>query len=292
MRAKLPAAVLVGAAVWLAASSSAVPAEPITVVLGAQTREVAALREELRDRQDHKILGLPFWEGRLAGRRVVVAKMSAGKVNAAMIATLAIEHFRPAEVLVTGIAGGLHPDLAPGDLVIARQTVQHDMVRHGDSGVEYRGARHPVTGRRASAFLDMPTTLVAIAQQAAARVSFIPLVGDDRRTSPHLVRVITGIVATGDAFVESESKRRELREQLNADCVEMEGGAVAQVCYTLGVPCLVIRCMSDMADQTAMADLEAFADAAALNSARLVYAIVDLLHDGQLDALTFQQKKK
>jgi len=259
--------------------------EPVTVILGAQTREIAALREQLAERKEQRILGLPFWEGRLAGRRVVVAKMSAGKVNAAMVATLAIEHFHPSEIIVTGIAGGLNPDLSPGDLVIAAKTVQHDMLRHHESGVEHRGARHPVTGRRNPVFLETPARLVEIAQRAARKTDFTPIAHEgDGRTSPHVVRVIAGIVATGDAFVESSDKRRELRELLQADAVEMEGAAVAQIGYQLNVPCLVIRCLSDLADQAAMADLESFADVAAVNSARLVYGIVGLLAESDRSA--------
>jgi adenosylhomocysteine nucleosidase len=255
--------------------------EPVTAILGAQTREIAALRGELSDQKERKIMGIPFWEGRLAGRRAVVARMASGKVNAAMVATLIIEHFRPSEVIVTGIAGGLNPDLSPGDLVIARQTVQHDMVRQHESGVEHRGARHPILGRRNPVFMEPAVYLIEAAQRAAKQTEFIPIRQEDRNTSSHVVRVITGIVATGDAFVESEGKRKELRDLLKADAVEMEGAAVAQVCHVLGVPCLVIRCLSDLADQTAMSDLESFADIAATNSARLVYGILRLLAEGE-----------
>ncbi|MBM3334828.1 5'-methylthioadenosine/adenosylhomocysteine nucleosidase [Candidatus Sumerlaeota bacterium] len=253
----------------------------MTAILGAQTREIAALRAELADMKEHKILGIPFWEGRLVGRRAVVARMASGKVNAAMITTIVTQHFRPSEIIVTGIAGGLHPDLRPGDIVIARQAVQHDMCRLHESGVEYRGARHPVLGKRGPVFLDAPQRLVEIAQRAAKQAEFIPIAPLDQKSSSHKVRVITGIVATGDAFVESEAKRKELREVLKADAVEMEGGAVAQVCYVVGAPWLVIRCISDLADGAAMADLETFADVAATNSARLVYAIVGLLGESE-----------
>jgi len=263
--------------------------EPVTAILGAQTREIQVLRDELQDRKEQRILGIPFWEGRLAGRRAVVARMSAGKVNAAMIATLVVEHFHPHEVIVTGIAGGLNPKLEPGDLVIATKTVQHDMMRQGDSGVEHRGARHPITGRRNPVFLEPPADLVEIARRAADQMRFIPIQSEDEKTT-HPVRVVTGIVATGDAFVESDEKRKELRDLLQADAVEMEGAAVGQVCYVLGVPCLVIRCMSDRADQAAMADLESFADIAAVNSARLVYGILHILA-GNKGPIQPEQKK-
>jgi len=256
----------------------------ITAILGAQTREISLLRAELTDMKERKILGIPFWEGRLAGRRAVIARMSAGKVNAAMVATLAIEHFRPSEVIVTGIAGGLNPELAPGDLVVARQTVQHDMVRLHATGVEHRGARHPIHGRRNPVFLEPPTRLLEAARRAAAQTPFIAIPHEDGTASTHPVRVVEGIVATGDAFVASDEKRKELRELLKADVVEMEGAAVAQVCYQLDVPCLVIRCLSDLADQTALSDLESFADIAAANSARLVYGILRLLSQDERPA--------
>jgi len=248
--------------------------EPLTAVLGAQTREIALLRDELEGRKERRFLGIPFWEGRIAGRRAVVAKMGSGKVNATVVATLLVEHFDPREVIVTGIAGGLNPRLGPGDLVIARKTVQHDMCRLYDGRVEYRGARNPVHGVRGPVFLAPPAHLLEIAQRAARRTRFTPIPYRDRASSPRAVRVITGVVATGDAFVASKAKRKQLREDLGADAVEMEGAAVAQVCYTFGVPCLVIRSLSDRADEAAVVDLESFADIAAENSARLVREIL------------------
>jgi adenosylhomocysteine nucleosidase len=281
-RHKWSAVLLFLAALWPASATVAADtSEPVTAILGAQTREISALRGELSDPKERKILGISFWEGRLAGRRAVVVRTSAGKVNAAVVATLIVEHFRPSEVIVTGIAGGLTSDLAPGDLVIARQTVQHDMVRLNETGVEHRGARHPVSGRRNPVFLEPPARLVELAQRAAKEIPFIPIGPEDGAAASHTVRVVTGIVATGDAFVASADKRKELRDLLKADAVEMEGAAVAQVCYQFNVPCLVIRCMSDSADQTALTDLDAFADVAATNSARLVYGILKLLAEGE-----------
>lgn len=272
----LVVALLKSAAVWAADTT-----EPITAILGAQTREIAALREESSGLKERKIMGISFWEGRLAGRRAVIARMSGGKVNAALAATLTVEHFRPSEVIVTGIAGGLNPELKVGDLVIARQTVQHDMVRLQASGIEHRGARHPVSGRRNPVFFEPPARLLEIARRAATQIPFLPIGLEDGGPTSHSVRVVSGIVATGDAFVASDGKRKELRDLLKADAVEMEGAAVAQICFQFGVPCIVIRCLSDTADQTAVEDLEQFADIAAINSARLVYGICKLLAEGE-----------
>ncbi|MBM3890007.1 MAG: 5'-methylthioadenosine/adenosylhomocysteine nucleosidase [Verrucomicrobia bacterium] len=249
-------------------------AAPVTVVLGAQTREIAPLVSELKDKKEHKILGLTFWEGQLGGRCVVISRTASGKINAAVSAALAIDHFHPSEVLVTGAAGSLNLELKPCDVVIAAKTVQHDSVRHHSSGIERRGARNPITGQRNPVFLEAPAKLLDMAKRAAAKTDFIPMSGDDAKSSPSAVRVVTGIVATGDAFVESGEKRKELRSALQADAVEMEGAAVAQVCHQSGVSCLVIRCVSDTADETAMSDFETYAPAASANAARLVYGII------------------
>lgn len=254
--------------------------EPVTVILGAQTREISMLREELNDRQEKDVLGLRYWEGEIAGRRTVIARMASGKVNAAMFATLAIEHFKPSEIIVTGIAGGLNPDLGPGDIVIASRVIHHDGGRIHPDGFEYRGSRNPVHGGRHPVFMEPAGYLLEIAQRAAKKTKLIPIKhGDDDSTAPVAVRVITGTVATGDTFVASDEKRNQLREHLEADAVEMEGAAVHQVCETLGVSCIVIRSMSDMADNSAIVDLQAFADVAATNSAHIVLEILRLLHE-------------
>jgi adenosylhomocysteine nucleosidase len=90
-----------------------------------------------------------------------------------------------------------------------------------------------------------------------------------------------GIVATGDAFVESGEKRKELRDGLQADAVEMEGAAVAQVCYEFKVPCLIVRSVSDMADGSARADIETYAAIASINATRLVCGILQQLADAE-----------
>jgi adenosylhomocysteine nucleosidase len=271
-----------GAGVSAAAESAR---DPVTVILGAQTREIAMLREELEDREEHDILGLRYWEGRLVGRRAVVARMASGKVNAAMFATLAIEHFKPAEIIVTGIAGGLNPELGPGDIVIARRVVHHDTGRIHPGAFEYRGSRNPIRGGRHPVFMEPPTYLLDIAQRAVKQTELIPIAYKDRvSTAPHKVRVIAGTVATGDTFVASDDKRDELRDHLKADAVEMEGAAVHQVCKSLDVPCIVIRSMSDMADNSAITDLQTFADVAAANSAHLVREILRLLKEREKNA--------
>ena len=94
-------------------------AEPTTAILGAFNKEIIMLEEQLTDKHQQQIEGMRFVTGRLHGKSVVVAWTGIGKVNAAMTTTLLIEHFSPAQVIFSGIAGGVNPKLAPGDIVIA-----------------------------------------------------------------------------------------------------------------------------------------------------------------------------
>jgi adenosylhomocysteine nucleosidase len=113
--------------------------------------------------------------------------------------------------------------------------------------------------------------LAALAQKAASSVRFslLRLGGKGRRP-----KVVKGIIATGDVFVASESKKAFLAKAFRADAVEMEGAAVAQVCYQQAVPFVVLRSLSDNADHRAEDDLEKFYKTAAKNSAALTLALL------------------
>ncbi len=243
-------------------------------VLGAFNQEVGLLEKMLADGESRKIEGIRFISGRCGGRPVVVAWTGVGKVNAAMTATLLIEHFRPAQVIFTGIAGAVDPNLEPGDIVIAKQTAHHDMGTYWSEGLEHGGVRNRLTGDTNPVFFPADPNLLAAAERAARGIAFDPVA---RRTGQAPPQVITGTVVTGDSFVASREKCAELDEKLEADAVEMEGAAVAQLCYQRAIPCLVIRSIADRADESAVVDKQKFYTLAAENSARLVAAILESL---------------
>jgi adenosylhomocysteine nucleosidase len=257
--------------------STATEEEAITAVLGAFDAEVDIIHEEMTSKRDTAYLGVTFTMGTLRGRRVVLAHTGYGKVNAAMTATLLIEHLRPREVIFTGIAGGLNPQLQPGDLVIGLQTAHHDYGYVKDDTTENVGTWNRVTGIRNPLFLPADSMLVETAREAGAVISLdsIPMNGGGRQP-----RLLEGTIVTGDAFIASASKKRELRRSLGADAVEMEGAAVAQICMQTETPCLIVRSISDRADSTAVQDAELFYRIAAKNSAVLVMKIVELLARG------------
>ena len=264
--------------IMCACAAGICPAEeagpPVTGILGAFGMEMDLVAEEIVNPERHTHLGMAFVTGTLAGRTVALSLTGVGKVNAAMTATLLIDHFHPSEVIFTGIAGGLNPDLLPGDIVIGAKTAQHDYGTWTADGIVIRAARNPVDGVRNPVYFRGDERLLRLARQAADQTELKSI---QTLKGEHAPKILQGTIITGDIFVASTPKKEELRDLLQADAVEMEGAAVAQVCYQHGVPCLVVRSLSDTADENAVIDSQRFQRIAAANSAKLVMAIAGLL---------------
>ena len=247
-------------------------------ILGAFDEEVAILETQLVAPKAHTIEGIQFLTGTLHEQKVVIARTGVGKVNAAMTATLVIEHFRPNWVIFTGVAGGLNPELQIGDIVIAEQTAQHDLGRLESGEIENTGVKNPINGQRNPVFFPADSGLLQIAETALEGIELTPFQTSQGQRRP---RTIKGTVVTGDVFVASDTKKAALHKNLGADAVEMEGAAVAQICWQYNVPCLVIRSLSDNAGAGASADFRKYYKIAARNSAALVTDIVSQLHSAQ-----------
>jgi len=261
--------------------------EPAAALLGAFYTEVLMIEEQLTDKQQQQIEGMKFVTGKLHGSSVVVAWTGIGKVNAAMTTTLLIEHFSPRDIIFSGIAGGLNPDLAPGDIVIAAETAHHDMGILEEDGFYNRGVINPLDGIRNPVYLPADQRLLKLAERAAEEVEIEKI---KTTVGERIPQIIKGIVVTGDVFVASPKKCAELREMLNADAVEMEGAAVAQICYQRQIPHLVVRSISDKADETAREDSMMFQEMAAKNSSTLITKIAELLASQPLVEKTKKQK--
>ena len=247
-------------------------------ILGAFDEEVAILEGQLVNSTVHMIEGIQFLTGTLNEQKVVIARTGVGKVNAAMTATLVIEHFRPKQVIFTGVAGGLNPDLQIGDIVIAQKTAQHDLGRLESAEIENMGTKNPINGKRNPVFFPADPGLLQITETVLADIKLNPFQTPQGQRHP---RIIKGTVITGDIFVAFDAKKTALHENLGADAVEMEGAAVAQICWQQSVPCLVIRSLSDDAGANASEDFKRYYKIAARNSAALVTRIVSQLYSEQ-----------
>jgi adenosylhomocysteine nucleosidase len=241
------------------------------VILGAFGEEIDVLQQKLTGKQRDTIQGIAFVRGKLHQKQVVIALTGIGKVNAAMTTTLAIAHYKPQQIIFTGIAGGINPALHPGDIVIAEKTVQYDYGRLTSRELTYRSTRNPFTGAENPLFFPADSILMHTAQLAGKQARFQPAHTSAGKRMPVVMR---GTIVTGDLFVASSEKKKVLQQDLKADATEMEGAAVAQVCWQYRIPCLVIRSISDTADESAALDMKTFLTTAATNSATLVTEIV------------------
>lgn len=238
------------------------------LVMSALPEELTVLHEELGDAEFVDIGRHRFTSGTIAGRDVVATTSGIGKVNAAMVAVLAIESFEPSSLIFTGVAGGLDEALEIGDVVIAERVVQHDTgVLESDGLHRYQPGHIPFLNPTDRFGYSPSPELLEGARMAAQRVTLNPVLG-------RIPRVVGGVIATGDQFITSGDMRRRLARDLGARAVEMEGGAVTQVADRFGVDCVVIRALSDHAGRDAPTNFGRFVSEVAANSVRLVSAMV------------------
>ncbi|MFS8874719.1 5'-methylthioadenosine/adenosylhomocysteine nucleosidase [Synechococcus sp. R5-13] len=240
------------------------PPQKAIGILGALPEEVAMLTAAMETCSIHTHLGRQFYQGSLAGQPVVVVQGGVGKVRAATTAALLVAHFPLQGIIFTGVAGALADHLHMGDVVLAHAAIEHDFGTGRPEGfvlgIDFiPELRHPLA-EADSALYDL---IVAHPE----RIPLHPLQGRDPV-------IHQGLVATGDVFVADADLRRQIRERTGALVVEMEGAAVVRVAQEAGIPCLLVRSVSDAGDDT---DFLSFFQTAALNSAAVVRTILQNL---------------
>jgi adenosylhomocysteine nucleosidase len=249
-------------------------AQEITGVLGAFPPEMVLLQSKMENKADTVIQRIRFSKGILNGRRVVLAQTGIGKVNAAIVTTLMIEHFAPREIIFSGIAGAIDTTLAAGDIVIGTRLAYHDYGMLTDTGMRYGPTRNTVTLQLNPLYFNCDSLLIRKATIAGTSLRLEKIM---RETGMVLPEVRPGIIVTGDVFVSTAAVTTRLRNELGASATEMEGAAIAQTCFQQNIPFLVIRSLSDKANSTARKDMMSFLDIASRNSAMLVMAILATL---------------
>ncbi|WP_019154606.1 5'-methylthioadenosine/S-adenosylhomocysteine nucleosidase [Robertmurraya massiliosenegalensis] len=223
-------------------------------IIGAMEEEVTLLRDKMENKSVETIAGCEFTLGNIDGKEVILLRSGIGKVNAAMSTSILLEKYKPDYVINTGSAGGFHPDLNVGDVVISEE------VRHHDVDVTAFGYEYGQVPQLPPAF-EANGELVQIAQKAAAEIEE--------------VQVVTGLIATGDSFMNDPQRVEAIKDKfVNLQAVEMEAAAIAQVAYQFGTPFVIIRSLSDIAGKESDVSFEQFLEKAAVNSATLVLKIV------------------
>ncbi|OPX09459.1 5'-methylthioadenosine/adenosylhomocysteine nucleosidase [Mycobacterium sp. AT1] len=246
-------------------------------LLCAIPEELEHLREVLETTNTTSVAGFQFDEGWFEGRRVVLAGSGMGKVNAAVVTTLMATRFECRLILFSGVAGGLDPALHIGDVVVADRIVQHDVGRIENDGLlRYQAGHVSFINPTDALGYSMDADLLA---RVRAGLDGVPLPALSRsaggRDRPP--RVVFGTILTGDQYVHCDVTRQRLHGDLDGLAVEMEGGAVAQVCENVGIPWIVVRALSDLAGHDSDLNFAAFVSEVAAISSHLVRRIVGVL---------------
>ncbi|WP_343562637.1 5'-methylthioadenosine/adenosylhomocysteine nucleosidase [Kiloniella sp. b19] len=217
-------------------------------IIFAIPNETAHLQEFLDIEKTSEKAGLLFQEGKLEQQSIVLVEGGMGKVNAAVVTTLLVEKFGCDFILFSGIAGGLSPQRSIGDVILGEKLIQYDYgIQSAGEFTCYQPGHLPIhepTERLGYKPSGKPfeQALEALQELALPVISAEAAGGQPRQ--PEIYR---GTILTGDLFLDCVETRERLHAQHNADCVEMEGAAVAQVCERFGKDFLIIRSLSDLA---------------------------------------------
>ncbi len=248
----------------------------LTLIFGAVPPEISTIKAAIEQPKEGVLDGFPYWQGYLHDREVVVAITGVSKTNTGMVAGIFIHHFQPSEVIMTGTGSRLNPNLRTGDVIIAAKTFHHDAGTLTRDGMIYRPVRSPVPGQNTDYGFEADAGLLKLARTAAESYAEE---GHEVTANgqTYAVKVMSGIVCTGDLFGVTETKIEDMRSKLKADIMEMESAALAQVCTQLGVPHIIFRSGSNLTQETPSDDYRVLGPIAAKEAARFTMHFVGVL---------------
>ena len=220
-------------------------------IIGAMDIEVDALKEQMADVTRVNKASMEFYQGKLNGKDVVVVRSGIGKVNAAVCTQILADVFEVEAVINTGIAGSLRNEINIGDIVVSTDALQHDM-----DAVEFGYPKGQIPGMKVFSFVAN-----AALRETAVRVC--------QKVNPD-IQVFEGRIVSGDQFVARAEVKNEIMKEFAGYCTEMEGAAIAQAAYLNGIPFVVVRAISDKADNSATMDYPTFERQAAQHCVNLV----------------------
>lgn len=227
-------------------------------IIGAMDEEVGAIKEEMTDLEIGRKAGMDFYKGRLRGKDAVVVRSGIGKVNAALCTQILADDYHVDCVINTGIAGSLNAQIDIGDIVLSSDALQHDMDATGF------GYEVGVIPRMPVSVFQADERLIRLAKESCEKVN------------PE-IRTFVGRVVSGDQFISEHGKKTWLEEQFHGFCTEMEGAAIAQAAYLNGIPFLIVRAISDKADDSANMDYSTFEKQAIRHSVNLMLELCNRL---------------
>lgn len=219
-------------------------------IIGAMDEEVELIKSTMSIESTLEKAGCVFLAGKIEGIEAVVVRCGIGKVNAAMCTQILIDIFNVDAVINTGVAGAIADGITVGDVVISIDALQHDM------DCSPLGDPVGIIPRMPESIFRADETLMKLAFDASSKVI-------DGKT-------VYGRVVSGDQFIASKAVKDHLVECFKGSCAEMEGAAIAHICFMNSVPYVIIRNISDSADGSADVSFAEFCKEAVIHSGKIV----------------------
>jgi adenosylhomocysteine/aminodeoxyfutalosine nucleosidase len=225
-------------------------------IMGAMREEIEPILELVDELETEIEYGHnQYYKAYYNGFELIIAYSKIGKVNSALTAATMIEKFEIDMLLFSGVAGAINEELKIGDLIIATKLAQHDL--------DITAFGHPYGYvPESKVFVETNEKLNKVAKKVAEKLN---------------IKLLEGIIATGDQFIADPERKEWIRKTFNADAIEMEGASVGFVCDALGVPFFVLRAISDSADMDAGFDFDKFLEGSAKNSAKFLIQMLEEL---------------
>lgn len=227
-------------------------------IIGAMDVEVEKLKADMQIARIVEKAQMEFCEGTLKGKPAVVVKSGIGKVNAAVCTQILADLFGVDAVINTGIAGSLNAGIDIGDVVISTDVLHHDM-----DAVQFGYPLGQIPQMEVFSF-RADEELAEKAKEVCEKVN------------PE-IKVFRGRVVSGDQFIADKSVKERIVENFQGYCTEMEGAAIAQASYLNGIPFVIVRAISDKADDSATMDYPVFEKKAVEHSVRLIEGLMEVL---------------
>ncbi|MEF9945299.1 MAG: 5'-methylthioadenosine/adenosylhomocysteine nucleosidase [Lachnospiraceae bacterium] len=224
-------------------------------IIGAMEEEIAVLKEEMQVEETTERASMTFYKGTLYGKEVTIVKSGIGKVNAAVCAQILADCFQVDTLINTGIAGSLDAEINIGDIVISTDALHHDMdaTIFGDAAGQ--------VPRMDTFSFPADKMLVAKAKKA------------NEEANPD-IHTFTGRILSGDQFISSGEVKNRIVRMFHGKCAEMEGAAIAHTAYLNHISYVIIRAISDKADNSATMDYPQFQEQAILHLVRLMRTLL------------------
>lgn len=220
-------------------------------IIGAMELEVSELKSKMEVKNVVERAGMKFFDGTLSGKDAVIVQCGIGKVNAGMCVQILADLFNVDAVINTGVAGSLRAEVNIGDIIISTDACEHDM------DVSALGYEPGIIPQMETSFFKADSTLASKAKAVCERVN------------PE-ISVYDGRIVSGDQFISDGATKNRLIKLFDGSCAEMEGAAIAHAAFLNKLPYVVLRAISDKADDSAHMDYPEFERAAAAHCARLV----------------------